>query len=109
MANSQVSDIASTVWRILKHHGIDPAQKRTNVTWTQFLRSQASDACDFATIDTVLLRRFYLLLFIGHPHVRVVDASTWSGIGTYADPTAFWSPEPPFRLASWKVATDTRR
>ena len=28
---------ASTVWRILKHHDIDPAPQRTSVTWTQFL------------------------------------------------------------------------
>jgi hypothetical protein len=32
---------ASTVWRILKRHGIDPAPQRSAVTWTQFLRSQA--------------------------------------------------------------------
>ena len=30
---------ASTVWRILKQHRIDPAPQRTSVTWTQFLRS----------------------------------------------------------------------
>ena len=40
---------ASTVWRILKQHGIDPAPDRSVVTWTQFLRSQAALACDFAT------------------------------------------------------------
>ena len=56
---------ASTVWRILKQHGVDPAPQRTSVTWTQFLRSQAAVACDFATVDTVLLRRCYLLFFIG--------------------------------------------
>ena len=55
---------ASTVWRILKQHRIDPAPQRTSVTWTQFLRSQAAVACDFATVDTVLLRRYYLLFFI---------------------------------------------
>ena len=33
---------ASTVWRILKQHRIDPAPQRTSVTWTQFLRSQAA-------------------------------------------------------------------
>jgi hypothetical protein len=52
---------ASTVWRILKRHGIDPAPHRSAVTSTPFLRSQAALACDFATIDTALLRRFYLL------------------------------------------------
>ena len=55
---------ASTVWRILKKHRVDPAPQRTSVTWTQFLRSQAAVACDFATVDTVLLRRCYLLFFI---------------------------------------------
>ncbi len=55
---------ASTVWGILKRHGIDPAPNRSSVTWTQFLRSQAAVACDFARIDTAFLRRYYLLLFI---------------------------------------------
>ena len=40
---------ASTVWRILKHRGLDPAPQRTSVTWTPFLPSQAAVACDFAT------------------------------------------------------------
>ncbi|MCP4962750.1 MAG: helix-turn-helix domain-containing protein [Actinomycetia bacterium] len=48
---------ASTIWRILKTHDIDPAPQRSTVTWTQFLRSQAAVACDFATVDTVTLRR----------------------------------------------------
>ena len=55
---------ASTVWRILKQRGIGPAPQRTSVTWTQFLRSQAAVACDFVTVDTALLRRYYLLFFI---------------------------------------------
>lgn len=49
---------ASTVWRILKDHGLDPAPQRTSVNWSDFLRSQAAIACDFATIDTVVRRRF---------------------------------------------------
>ena len=55
---------ASTIWGILKAHRIDPAPQRSTVTWTQFLRSQAAVACDFATVDTVMLRRYYLLFFI---------------------------------------------
>ena len=58
---------ASTVWRILKHAGIDPAPERAAVSWSEFLRSQAAVACDFATIDTITLRRFYLLFFIDIP------------------------------------------
>ena len=64
---------ASTVWRILKQHRFDPAPQRTSVTWSQFLRSQAAVACDFAAVDTALLRRYYLLFFI--------DVSTREGVG----------------------------
>ena len=39
---------ASTVWQILNNAGIDPAPTRCKVTWSQFLRSQAAVACDFA-------------------------------------------------------------
>ena len=55
---------ASTVWQILNNAGIDPAPTRSEVTWSQFLRSQGAVACDFTTIETVTLRRFYLLLCI---------------------------------------------
>ena len=55
---------ASTVRRILKQHRFDPAPQRTSVTWSQFLRSQAAVVCDFAAVDTALLRRCYLLFFI---------------------------------------------
>jgi transposase InsO family protein len=72
---------ASTMWRILKQHNIDPAPHRSTVTWTQFLRSQAAVACDFATIDTVLGRRYYLLFFIDVPTRQVFYA------GTTANPT----------------------
>ena len=72
---------ASTVWRILKQHRIDPAPRRTSLTWTQFLRSQAAVACDFATVDTALLRRYYLLFFIDVTNREVL----YSGIT--ANPT----------------------
>ena len=55
---------ASTVWQILNNARIDPAPTRSEVTWSQFLRSQGAVACDFATIETVTLRRLYLLFFI---------------------------------------------
>ncbi|MCG0284505.1 helix-turn-helix domain-containing protein [Streptomyces sp. PSAA01] len=40
---------ASTVWKILKDAGIDPAPDRSSSTWADFLRSQADAllACDF--------------------------------------------------------------
>ena len=76
---------ASTVWRILKRHGIDPAPHRSVVTWTEFLRSQAAIACDFATIDTVFLRRYYLLFFIDVSTREVFFA------GITANPTGAWT------------------
>jgi putative transposase len=45
---------ASTIWRILEQHNIDSAPQRSEVTWSQFLRSQAAVGCDFAT---AMLRR----------------------------------------------------
>ena len=75
---------ASTVWQILNNAGIDPAPTRSEVTWSQFLRSQAAVACDFATIETVTLRRFYLLFFIDIPTRTVYFA------GTTDHPTGVW-------------------
>ena len=63
----------STVWKILKDAGIDPAPRRSGQTWRAFLASQASTilAVDFFHVDTVLLRRLYVLFFIEHGTRRV--------------------------------------
>jgi putative transposase len=57
---------ASTVWAILRRAGVDPAPKRSALTWRQFLRAQAAGvvAVDFFTVDTVLLRRLYVLFAV---------------------------------------------
>jgi hypothetical protein len=47
----------TTVWQILRDTGIDPSPNRSNLTWTEFLHSQAAVACDFFTTDTAFLRR----------------------------------------------------
>ena len=80
---------ASTVWQILNNAGIDPAPTRSEVTWSQLLRSQAAVACDFATIDTVTLRRFYLLFFIDIPTRTVYFAGiTHHPIGVWTTQAA---------------------
>ena len=58
----------STVWEILRAAGIDPTPRRAGPTWRQFLNAQASGivAVDFLHVDTVLLRRVYVLVFIEH-------------------------------------------
>jgi len=75
---------ASTVWRILKQHGIESAPGRTSMTWTRFLRSQAAVACDFATVDTAMLRR-YVLFFIDITTRQVFYA------GVTTNPTGAWT------------------
>jgi transposase InsO family protein len=57
---------ASTVWAILKEAGIGPAPRRLEPSWTEFLRQQAASVleCDFLTVDTLFLKRFYVLFFI---------------------------------------------
>ncbi|MCP3910593.1 MAG: transposase, partial [Actinomycetia bacterium] len=76
---------ASTVWRILKQHSIDPAPQRSEVTWSQLLHSQAAVACDFLTVDTALLRRYYVLFFIDVTTREVFFA------GITTNPTGPWT------------------
>ncbi|MFV0374620.1 transposase [Microbacterium sp.] len=75
----------STVWQILTVNGIDPSPNRSDVTWTEFLRSQAAVACDFFTVDTAFLRRYYVLFFI---HVRSREVIF---AGVTANPTGAWT------------------
>ena len=77
---------ASTVWTILKNAGLDPAPRRSGPTWRQFLSAQAHAilALDFAHVDTVFLRRLYVLIVIEHGRRRVHLA------GITAHPTGAW-------------------
>jgi hypothetical protein len=65
----------SSVWAILRRHGIEPTPRRSGPTWLEFLRAQAATmiACDFFTVDTVLLRRLYVLFL--STSTRVVSIS----------------------------------
>jgi putative transposase len=56
----------STVRRLLARAGLGPAPRRSGPSWRQFLRTQAASvvACDFFTVETALLRRYYVLFFI---------------------------------------------
>ena len=76
---------ASTVWKILKAAGINPAPQWSGPSWRQFLTAQAHAilAVDFAHVDTVFLRRLYVLVVIEHgrrrAHLAVITARNWSG------------------------------
>jgi putative transposase len=76
----------STVRRLLARAGLGPAPRRSGPGWREFLRAQAASivACDFFTVESVLLRRYYALFFIAHATRRV-----WLG-GCSTNPTGAW-------------------
>jgi hypothetical protein len=57
---------ATSVRNVLRRHRLGPAPRRSGPSWSQFLRSQAAGtlACDFFHVDTIMLRRVYVLFFI---------------------------------------------
>src|SRR5215218_7835405 len=75
---------ASSVWNILHRHGIDPASRRASVSWREFLSQQAPAILDFFTVETLWLRRFYVLFFIELSRRRVHLA------GVTANPDGAW-------------------
>src|SRR5665647_2581404 len=76
----------ATVWNMLRKAGLDPAPRRSGLSWRDFCRAQAATmlACDFFTVDTVLLRRIYVffVLELGTRRVHI--------LGVTRHPTGEW-------------------
>jgi putative transposase len=55
--------------------GLDPAPRRSGPTWRHFLSTQAHAilAVDFAHVDTVFLRRLYILVVVEHSRRHVTS------------------------------------
>ena len=87
---------ASSIRRVLRAHGLDPAPRRVQTSWRSFLRQQATGivACDFFTVDTVFLRRVYVLFFVELANRRVHLA----GVTTH--PTGWWVAQQARHLAA---------
>ena len=63
----------TSIRRLLARARLGPAPRRAGPSWREFLRAQAGSiiACDFLTVETVFLRRYYVLFFIEHASRRV--------------------------------------
>jgi putative transposase len=77
---------ASTVQRLLRQAGLGPAPRRDGPSWSTFLRDQARGvlACDFFSVETIRLRRLYVLFFLELASRRV----HFGGIASH--PTGPW-------------------
>jgi hypothetical protein len=75
--------------------GIDPAPRRAGPTWREFLAAEAHAiiACDFLVMETVLLKRLHVLVFIEHGTRRMHLA------GVIAHPTGAWAVQQARNLA----------
>ncbi|MFF0041644.1 integrase core domain-containing protein [Streptomyces mirabilis] len=76
----------STVWEILRAHGIEPVPGRVRQTWAAFLRGQAHAilACDFFTATTLNGPALYVFAVIEHANRRIRI------VGATAHPTTDW-------------------
>jgi putative transposase len=76
----------TSIRRLLTQAKLEPAPRRSGPSWREFLRAQAGSivACDFFTVESAFLRRYYALFFIAHGSRRV-----WLA-GCTANPTGAW-------------------
>ena len=63
----------TSIRRLLARARLDPAPLRAGPSRREFLHAQAASiiACDFFTVESVFLRRYYALFFIAHGSRRV--------------------------------------
>jgi len=77
----------ATAWNILQAAGVDPSPRRAGPTRREFCTAQAKTmlACDFAHVDTIFLRRLYVLFVIE------LDTRRVHLLGITHHPTGRWA------------------
>ncbi|WP_433441190.1 hypothetical protein [Nonomuraea sp. CA-141351] len=95
-----VTVAASTVWEMMKVHGVDPSPGRQHTAWADFLRGQAEAllACDFFEVRTLTGIRLYVFAVIEHASRRIRI------LGATAHPTGSGSPSSA-GTSSWTCRT----
>jgi len=84
---SRAAVSATSVRRILRHHGLGPATRRHGgPTWVESLTAQAAGAlaCDLFTVETVGPTRLHILFLVE------VDRRRAHPVGITAHPTGEW-------------------
>jgi putative transposase len=85
----------STLRRLLRAAGLTPAPRRSEPSWREFLRRQAASmlACDFFTVETISLRRYYVVVLIelGSRRLHLAGCTT--------NPTGAWVIQQPRNLS----------
>ncbi len=76
----------TSVATVLARHGLPPAPRREGPTWSQFLSAQAKRilATDFFHVDSMMLRRYYVLFVIE------VDSRVVHLLGVTTNPVMAW-------------------
>jgi putative transposase len=88
----------TTVRKLLRRADLGPAGRRAGLSWREFLRAQAHTviAVDLFTVETIRLRRLYVLFFVELGSRRVHLA------GCTANPSGSWVTQQARQLA-WEL------